>query len=84
MRTHAVVFVDGARDESTDGGEAVQRVKEQPLVLQRAPPRVDHRVRARQLGEGQQTAQDARVNQFVDLGVHILHAGIRQYDRGGI
>ncbi|HUG16912.1 MAG TPA: hypothetical protein VMM78_18030 [Thermomicrobiales bacterium] len=54
------------------------------MMFQRAPPRFDHRIRELQLGEGEQAAQDARVNQFVDLGVHILHACIRQHDRGGV
>src|SRR5206468_7863239 len=49
MRKHAVVFVDVERDQSTDGGDAVQRVEEQPLMFQGAPPRFDHRVRELQL-----------------------------------
>ena len=61
MRKHAVVFVDVERDQSADGGDAVQRVEEQPLMFQGAPPRFDHRVRELQLGKGQQAAQDARV-----------------------
>jgi hypothetical protein len=32
MRKHAVVFVDVERDQSTDGGDAVQRVEE-PLMF---------------------------------------------------
>jgi hypothetical protein len=46
--------------------------------------RFDHGVRELQLREGQQQAQDARVDQFVNLGVHILHSRIRQHDRGGV
>jgi hypothetical protein len=53
-------------------------------MFQGAPPRFDHGIREFQLLEGHQSAQDARVNQFVDLGVHILHARIRQHDRGSI
>ena len=41
MRKHAVVFVDVERHESTDGGDAVERVEEEPLMLQGAPPRFD-------------------------------------------
>jgi hypothetical protein len=37
-----------------------------------------------QFSEGQQSAQDARVDQCVDLGVHILHFRIRQHGRGGV
>jgi hypothetical protein len=37
-------FVNVERDQSTDGGEAVQRVEEEPLMFQGAPPRFDHGV----------------------------------------
>jgi hypothetical protein len=32
MRKHAVVFVDVERDRSPDGGDAVQRVEEEPAA----------------------------------------------------
>src|SRR5215471_12580490 len=50
--------------------------------LQGPPPGFDHRIRELQLGEGQQTAEDARLNQGVDLGIHVLHARIGQHDWG--
>jgi hypothetical protein len=46
-----------------------------------APRRYDHGVRERQFGEGQDPAQYARDDQFVDLGVHVLDARVRQDDR---
>ena len=49
-------------------------------MFQGSPPRFDHGVRELQLREGQQPAQDARVDQFVDLGVHVPHALIREDD----
>jgi len=70
MRQHAVVDVE--RHESTDGGDAVERVEEKPLMFERPPPRLDHGVRELQLREGQHTAQDTPGDQFVDLGVHVL------------
>src|SRR5713226_6821610 len=54
------------------------------IDVQGAPPRLDHGVRERQFREGQDPAQHSRGDQVIDLGVHILHAGIRQYDRGGV
>src|SRR5713226_2976166 len=33
MGQHAVVFVDIERDQSTDGGDTVQRVEEEPLIF---------------------------------------------------
>src|ERR1700731_902297 len=68
MRKDAVVFVNVERDQSTDRGDVVQRVEEEPLMFQGAPPRFDHGVRELQLREGQQPAQDARVDQCIDLG----------------
>ena len=49
MRKYAVVLVDVEGDQTTDGRDAVQRVKEEPLMFQRAPPRFDHGVRELQL-----------------------------------
>ena len=75
------MFVDGERDQSPDRGDAVQGVEEEPLVFQRAPPRFDQGVREVQFGEGQDPAQHARGDQVVDLGIHVLDAGVRQHDR---
>jgi RNA polymerase sigma factor (TIGR02999 family) len=50
-------------------------------VSESAPPRFNHGVRALQLREGQQPAQDAHVDQCVDLGVHVFHARVGQHDR---
>src|ERR1700737_3534164 len=61
MRKHPVVFVNVERDQSTDGGDAVQRVEEEPLMFQGAPPRFDHGVRELQFRKGQDSAQHSRV-----------------------
>ncbi len=84
MWKHAVVFVDVERHQATDGGDAVQRVEEEPLMREGAPPRFNHGIRELELRERQQPTQDARLNQCVDLGVHVLHARIRQHDRGRV
>jgi hypothetical protein len=68
MRKHVVVFVDVERHQPTDGRDAIERVEEEPLMFQRTPPRLDHRVRELQFREGQQTAQDSRVDQGVQPG----------------
>jgi hypothetical protein len=49
-------------------------------MFQGTPPGFDHRVRELQLREGQETAEDARVDQFVDLGVHVFDARVRQHE----
>ena len=45
MRKYAVVLVDVERHKSADGGDAVERVEEEPLMFERPLPRLDHRVR---------------------------------------
>ena len=67
MRQHPVVFVDVERDQSSDVGDAVQRVEEEPLMLEGAPPCLDHGIGELQLREGQQPTQDARLDQCIDL-----------------
>jgi len=52
MGKHAVVLLDVERDQSTDRGDAVQRVEEEPLVFQGAPPGFDHGVGELQFREG--------------------------------
>jgi hypothetical protein len=45
MRQHTIMLVDAERHESTDGGDAIERVKDDLLMRERAPPRLDHRIR---------------------------------------
>ena len=44
MRKYAIVLVDVERDQSTDRGDTVERVQEESLMFQGAPPRLDHGV----------------------------------------
>src|SRR4029450_13622930 len=43
MEKHAIVFVDIERYESADGRDAVQRVKEEPLMLREPDSGIDRR-----------------------------------------
>src|SRR5215468_3598345 len=79
MRKHAIVLLDVERHQSTQRADAVERVKEEPLMFQGAPPRFDHGVRALQFREGQDETQHSRADQVVDLGIHALDACVRQY-----
>lgn len=78
------MFVDVERHESTDRGDAVERVEEEPLMCERAPPRLDHGIRELQLREGQHSTQDTARDQVVDLSVYVLDPSIRHDDRGGV
>jgi hypothetical protein len=82
MWKYLIVFLDVERHQPTDGRDAIERVEEEPLMFSENATTFDRRVRELQLREGQQTAQDARADQCVDLGVDVLHAGVRQHDCG--
>jgi hypothetical protein len=82
MWKHVVMFVNVERHQPADRRGAIERMKEEPLMFQGAPPGFDHRVRELQLREGQQTAEDARGDQFVDLGVDVLDACVRHHEGG--
>ena len=51
---------------SPDRGDVVQRMEEEPLMFEGAPPRFDHRVREFQFRERQDPAQHSRGDQLVD------------------
>ena len=54
------------RRTATGGSDALQRVEEEPLMFQGAPPRFDHGIRELQLGEGQDPAQHSRGDEVVN------------------
>jgi len=76
MWQYVVVFVDVEPHQPTDGRDAIKRVEEEPLMLQGTPPRFDHRVRELQLREGQQPAEDARVDQGLPTEKSVLVATV--------
>jgi hypothetical protein len=78
------LHVDLERGQSTDGRDALQRVEEEPLMFQRAPPRVDHGVRELQFRQGQHPAPHARGDECVDLAFHVLDAAVWQDDWSGV
>ena len=82
MWKHLVVFLDVELDQSPDRGDAVQRVEEEPLMFEGAPPRFDHGVRKLQFRERQDPAQHARGDEGVDVGIHVLDCAICQHDWG--
>ncbi len=81
---HGVVLGDVEGDEPLDGGEGVELVQEEPVVLQGAPPGLDHGV-----GEGDVDLGDDPAEQAfgggqggIDGGVDVLDAGVG--DDGGL
>src|SRR5215469_16583163 len=57
MRKHAIVLLDVEPNQSTHRGNPIERVQEEPLMFQGAPPCFDHGVRELQLSEGQDATQ---------------------------
>ena len=55
------MFVDVELDQSTDSGDAVQRVEKEPLMFEEAPPRFDHGVRELQFSEKAKTRRSTPV-----------------------
>ena len=81
MRHHFVMRGDVKLDESTKSGEAVQRMKVEPRVLQRSPERLDHRIGKGHLDLGEDARQFFVIQQIVDGSVHVLTSRIRDDDR---
>src|SRR5437867_768450 len=62
MRETAVVFLDVERDEPPERRDGVERVEVEPLVLERSPPGLDHRVRESDLGHRKEASKDTRAD----------------------
>jgi hypothetical protein len=71
-----VVLLDVERDELPERREAVERVEVEPLVLERSPPGLDHRVRERDLGHRKEASKDTRVDEVIDSHVEVLDAAV--------
>ena len=59
-----------------DAAECVERVQEQPLMLEHSPPGFNHRIQERDLGSSQDSALQSRGNQFIDGSIEVLDAAI--------
>lgn len=71
-----VVLGDIERNESLDGGDGVERIHEQPLVLQPSPPGFDQRVRVRDFGQGEESSGSTSCDDLIDGAVVVLDATI--------
>jgi hypothetical protein len=74
----AGVLLDVERDQFPDGRDIVQRIEVQPLMLEHAPPGLDHRIRELDLRLGKDAFQEARLHKLVHGRVEILDAAIHQ------
>jgi hypothetical protein len=63
VRNHCIVLMDVPSDELLERGEAVQLVKEQPMVLQRSPPSLEFRVGEGDLDLSEDTSQGVKSQQ---------------------
>jgi hypothetical protein len=71
MGHYFVVGRDVELDEATKSGEAVERMKVEPTVLQGSPERLDHRIGERELDLSQDPRQLLFIQQIVDGSVDV-------------
>ena len=71
-----VVLVDEERDQGVHTLDGVEGVKEQPVMFQGAPLRLDHRVGLAHLDLGEDAVKAFGQKGSVDGGVDVLDAGI--------
>lgn len=76
VRHDGVVLVDVEGDEIANSGEAIKLVQVEPVVLQGAPPGLDHGVGGVDIELGEDAAQGVSAEQGIDLVVHVLDAGV--------
>jgi len=76
-----VVFGDVERNERPDLGHRVERVEEELVVLQTAPPRFDRGVRETDLGLRENALQEPGFDQRIDGAVLVLDAGVSEHGR---
>ena len=76
-----VVLVHVESDQVLNRADGIERVQIQPLMLQRSPPRFDHRVGIRDIRHGEKPFQESGFNQFVDSAVMVLAAAVGEQGR---
>ena len=73
---HSVMLLDVESDETFDGGEGVEVVEEQPVVLEGAPPSLNHRIGEGDFHLSEDAAEMSEAQEFIDVAVDILDSGI--------
>lgn len=74
VRNHGVVLLDVESDETFDGGERVEVVEEEPVVLEGAPPSLDHRIPEGDFHLSEDAAEMPEAEEFIDVAVDVLDA----------
>ena len=81
MRNRRVVLGNVELDVPANRCGRLESMQEQPLVLQLAPPALNHRVREPYVHERANTAQKSVPDKRVNLAVEVLHATVGHYRR---
>ncbi len=76
-----VVFADIEIDKPTERLDGVEGVQVEPLVLERSPPRLYHRVRECDFRLRQDTSEDAGVDELVDRRRSVLYTRVGEDGR---
>ena len=74
-----VVFFDVEPHQFLDGLYRVERVEEEPLVLQDSSPRFDRWVGKRDLRSREHSIEQSRFDEFIDRTIEVLNSTVSQY-----
>ncbi|MFV1959984.1 MAG: hypothetical protein ACC662_11305, partial [Planctomycetota bacterium] len=80
-REMGIVLLDVERDEPSYPGDGVERVQEEPVVLQASPPGLDQGVREADLGLGQHAAQQTGRDHVIDGTIAVLDTAVGEERR---
>src|ERR1700738_2322915 len=76
MGNGRIMLLNVEPDEPLHRGERVELIQVEPVVLERSPGRLDHRVRKANLDLGQDALEESKAEKSVDVPIHVLDAGI--------
>ncbi len=78
MRKTCVVLFHVERDKFLESTDRIERIQEQPLVLECSPPGFDERVGERDVGLGEKPLEESRIDQLINGTVEVLDAAVNE------
>ncbi len=75
--TH-IVLIHIERDQLLEPADSVERVQDEQLVLERAPPRFNERVGERDVGLGEKPLEEPTIDQLINGTVEVLNAAVNK------
>ncbi len=78
VRKTRVVLAHIERNEFPHRVDGVEGVQVQPLVFEHSPPRLDQRVGVGDLGHGEKSLEETRIDQLIDGTVEVFDSTVRE------